>query len=649
MTDIKVNSGVPMIPLEKLLGNPAIFSVRISPDGRHMSWVAPHEGVLNLWLARDGKEAVPVSNDRLRGIQHYGWARNSRQLLYIQDQNGDENWNIFAIDVDSGETRQLTDQSGAGHPVSAQFAGSSPRRPDEVVVGLNNRDETCHDLYLLNTVSGKLELMQQSRTEISHWHIDRDLVVRGYTRAESDGGKSVYLRNEGPGVYREKLRFEHQDALSSELHGFSADNRSVFLVDSRQGNSSALCLLNLDNDELTELFRDPDDSYDVGNLMLHPVDFTPQAVSVYRERCHWLALDPAIEADLERLRDHLPGDFSIESRSDDDMVWIVAYLFDNRPAEYHRYDRASGEIKFICNVRPELSDQPLVEMKPVSYEARDGLTIHGYLSVPTGASGPLPMVLNVHGGPWTRDAWRCNPEAQWLANRGYACLQVNYRGSTGYGKAHINAGDRQWGGDMQNDLSDAVTWAVGQGIADPQKVAIYGGSYGGYATLVGVTATPELYCCGVELVGPSNMETFLTSIPPYWESFRRTMDLRVGRIPRANDGSPKLEQSWDKHDRAEMEFIQAISPLNHVDKVQVPMLIGQGANDPRVKQAESDQFVNRMRENGLEVEYIVYEDEGHGFVRPQNRLDWYHRADRFLARMLGGRCEETAASGSSRG
>ncbi|MEZ5337955.1 MAG: S9 family peptidase [bacterium] len=647
MTDNNGTHTVPLIPLEKLLGNPAIFSVRISPDGRHMSWVAPHDGVLNLWLSRDGAEALPVSNDRLRGIQHYGWARNSRQLLYIQDQGGDENWNIFAIDIESGSTRQLTDQSGAGHPVSATFAGSSRRRPDEIVVGLNNRDESCHDLYLLNTLTGESSLLQESRREIISWHLDRDLNLRGYTLAGSDGGKSVHMREGSEGEFREILRWDHVDAMTSGLHGFTADNGSVYLIDSRSGNSGALGLLDLRSGEQRSLFRDPTDSYDVDNLLLHPVDYTPQAVSVYRERLYWHALDAGLQADLARLSAHRSADFHIESRSDDDRVWIVVYIHDDRAAEYHRFERDSGEISFICSVRPELAEQPLVPMQPVSYTARDGRTIHGYLSLPLHADGPVPLVLNVHGGPWVRDSWRCNPEAQWLANRGYACLQVNYRGSAGYGKDHLNAGDRQWGRDMQNDLTDAVQWAINAGIADPARVAIYGGSYGGYATLAGLTFTPELYCCGAELVGPSNMETFLNSIPPYWESFRRVMDLRVGWIPRNADGTLKDKADYTAEDRAELEFIRSISPLNYVDRIRVPLLIAQGANDPRVKRAESEQVVERMRGNGLEVEYVCYEDEGHGFVRPQNRLDWYHRADRFLAKQLGGRCEAEGSGGAA--
>ena len=281
-------------------------------------------------------------------------------------------------------------------------------------------------------------------------------------------------------------------------------------------------------------------------------------------------------------------------------------------------------------------------MEPVTFESRDGLTIHGYLSLPIDWEGPGPMVLNVHGGPWYRDSFTFHPEAQWLTNRGYACLQVNFRGSSGYGKDFINAGDREWGRKMQDDLTDAVKWAIDQGIADEDKVVIYGGSYGGYATLCGVTFTPDLYAAGISMVGPSNLETFLNTIPPYWESMRQIFDHRVGRIPRYEDGEkagmPKDEADMTEEDR--VEFLRSRSPLFHVDNVRVPMLIAQGANDPRVKQAESDQFAEAMRALGLEVEYVVYENEGHGFAQPDNRLDFYHRADKFLAGILGGRYEE---------
>jgi len=283
-------------------------------------------------------------------------------------------------------------------------------------------------------------------------------------------------------------------------------------------------------------------------------------------------------------------------------------------------------------------------MQPISYPARDGLTIHGYLSLPLDFERPGPLVLNVHGGPWHRDVWSFNPEVQWLANRGYACLQVNFRASVGYGKQHSNAGDREWGGAMQDDLSDAVAWAVAEGIADPQRVAIYGGSYGGYATLAGLTFTPELYAAGISIVGPSNMETFLATIPPYWESMRSRWDQRVARLPRNSDGpqagQPKPEPEWDAAERAEVEFMRSRSPLHHVDNVRAPLLVAQGANDPRVVRAESDQFVAALRDKGLRVEYVVYDNEGHGFSRPENALDFCRRAEKFLSEVLGGRYEE---------
>ena len=334
----------------------------------------------------------------------------------------------------------------------------------------------------------------------------------------------------------------------------------------------------------------------------------------------WTVLDPEIAKDFERLRAFLPGVFQVVSRDLADHRWIVAYSQDTRPPVYYVYDRAAGELQFLFGTKPALEKYTLAEMRPVEIKSRDGLVLHCYLSLPPGVEpASLPLVLNVHGGPWGRDSWGLNPEAQWLANRGYACLQVNFRGSAGFGKRFLHAGDKEWGGKMHDDLIDAVQWAIGEGIADPKRVAIYGGSYGGYAALVGATFTPEVFACAVDIVGPCNLQTFLNSIPPYWEPVRKLFSVRVG--------DPETEQ----------DFLDSRSPLFKADRIQCPMLIAQGANDPRVKQAESEQIVAAMRANGKPVEYMLFEDEGHGFARPENRLKFYAAADRFLARYLGGR------------
>jgi dipeptidyl aminopeptidase/acylaminoacyl peptidase len=346
-------------------------------------------------------------------------------------------------------------------------------------------------------------------------------------------------------------------------------------------------------------------------------------VAWVRTHEEWEVFDESIRNDIDAVRALNPGDFGIHSRTLDDSTWIIGFTEDDRPVSYHRYDRATGRSTFLFYNRPSLAKYALASMQPISFASRDGLTVHGYLTVPPGFEDQrLPMVLLVHGGPWHRDVWGYDPEAQWLANRGYACLQINFRGSTGYGKAFLNAGDKEWGGNMHNDLADAVQWAVDQGVADRDRIAIYGGSYGGYAALVGATFTPDLFKCAVDIVGPSNLITFIETIPPYWESYLEMLHRRVG------------------HPERDKELLESRSPLNHVDRIRIPLLIAQGANDPRVKESESEQIVAAMKTNGIDHEYLLFPDEGHGFAKPENRLKFYAAAERFLAKHMGGRFEE---------
>lgn len=631
-----------LIPREVLFGNPDRINPKLSPCGRYLTYIAPRDGVLNIWLRTVGQlDDRPLTHDTGRGIFSHTWAYNGEYVLYTQDQDGDENTRLFATDI-SGATRCLTPPDpGVGHKVKAILLAASPEHPDELLLGLNNRDETCHDVYRLQLRTGGMQLVQQSWTSVLDWLIDNDLAVRGYAEATPDGG-AVCMVAEGAGGYRELLRYGMEDFLGTSVIGFTPDNSGLYLLDTRGFNAAAAVCISLATGERSVLASDP--RYDVSGVLLHPATHALQAVSVLRERRSWTALDPQVAQDLAHLATTVRGDFVIHSRTLDDSRWLAGFARDDGPVEYYAYDRSSGAMSFLFYHRDDLAQMPLVRMQPVQFAARDGLELHGYLSLPLDWQGPGPMVLDVHGGPWGRDVWGYNSEAQWFANRGYACLQVNFRGSMGYGKEFTSAGDRQWGAAMQDDLSDAVARAIAQGIADPRRVVIYGGSYGGYATLAGVAFTPELYAAGVSIVGPSNMETFLNTIPPYWESFRKQMDLRVGRIPRYSEGEragvPKAEADFTPEERAEVEFLRSRSPLFSVHNVRVPMLIAQGANDPRVNQAESDQFVEAMRAKGLDVEYVVYANEGHGFARPENRLDFYARAEKFLARILGGRFEE---------
>ncbi len=386
----------------------------------------------------------------------------------------------------------------------------------------------------------------------------------------------------------------------------------------------------------TETVLASDETADVADLIIHPVSREVQAVSFSRERIHWRTLEPSIKASLDAIPRIRRGDFGLINRDLADKTWLIYFTTDEGPVYYYRFDRTTQKAKLLFANRSALEDQRLAKMEPITLESRDGLTLHGYLTIPPGTTGKqLPTVLLVHGGPWSRDHWGYNGEVQWLANRGYAVLQVNFRGSRGYGKAFLNAGNREWGGKMQDDLVDAVNWAIERGVTDPDRIAIYGGAYGGYATLVALTDTPDLFRCGVDVVGPSNLITFMENLPPYWKPIAPILWDRVG------------------HPDKDAEFLRSRSPLFKIERITKPLLIAQGANDPRVKRSESRQIVEILQKAGKEVEYVEYPDEGHGFVRPKNRLDFYARAEEFLAKHLGGRFEpptkerNTAGKGTS--
>ena len=402
---------------------------------------------------------------------------------------------------------------------------------------------------------------------------------------------------------------------------FSGDGRSVLMTSAADSDTARLTKVDLATGAATVLASDPE--VDISGVLLHPDTRDPQIAMFLKDRMEYLVLDPSVADDLRAVQKLHPGDPSFAGRDDADATWLIAYNIDAGSVAYYMYDRETRTGKPLFVSRPELADYTLAAMEPFSYPARDGLVIHGYLTFPPGVDrSSLPAVLNVHGGPQVRDAWGYDPEAQWFANRGYLCVQVNYRGSTGYGKSFVAAGDREWGGKMHDDLIDAVSYIVGQGWADPDRVAIYGGSYGGYAALVGAAFTPDVFCCAVDIVGPSNLKTLLETIPPYWAPMIAQLYRRVG--------NPETDE----------EFLWSRSPLSRARDIRTPLLIAQGANDPRVKQAESEQIVAALKDAGIDYEYMLFPDEGHGFAKPENRIKFYAAAERFLARYLGGRFEE---------
>lgn len=613
-----------LIPRETLFGNPERAAVRLSPDGQTMSWLAPRDGVMNIWVApvTNPSDARPITNDRHRGIRSYFWAYTNQHVLYIQDRDGDENWNVYRVNVETAEATNLTDIEG----VRAEIEAVSHREPGKILVGLNNRNEQFHDLYELDLMTGERRMIQQN-DEWAGFVTDDDYRVRFATKYQPDG--TILYSRKTPSGWEEFMVVPEEDTLNTGLGGFDKSGRVAYLYDSRGRNTTALKSVNLETGEETLIAHDP--RADIGGLLSHPTENTIEAVSFEYDRTRWIFLDETVEADFAFLRNVADGDIIITARTLDDNLWMVAYLNDAGPVDYYLFDREERTADYLFSNRSDLKGLPLQPMQPVIIKSRDGLNLVSYLTLPPHAGAnedgipaePLPMVLDVHGGPWARDSWGYNATHQWLANRGYAVLSVNFRGSTGFGKDFINAGNKEWGAKMQDDLTDAVNWATERGIADPDRVAIMGGSYGGYATLAGLTFTPDLYAAGVSIVGPSNIITLLETIPPYWAPAIQLFKTRVG----------------DHTTEQGREFLESRSPLNFADRIAAPLLIGQGANDPRVKQSESDQIVEAMEQKGLPVTYVLYPDEGHGFARPENRISFNAVTEAFLAENLGGRFE----------
>jgi len=580
-----------------------------------MAYLAPDDGVLNVWVKTIGKnDDHPVTHDRDRGIHDYFWAWNNKQILFVQDKAGDENWHIYSIPAKGGEEVDLTPIDG----IQARFISVKPEFPDIILVGINDRVSQLHDIHRIDLNTGERTLEVQNDIGAVGWSVDQNLIVRIGMLPKPDGGFSLLHRENPDSEWKPMLSWGLEDALGTGSAGFAADNETLYMLNSVGTNSAQMRTYNVHTGEEKVIASDP--TYDVSMLFVNPITRKIQAVGFIKDRLTWNVLDPSIRADFDAIAKLHDGFFNIIDRDYADKTWLVVFFSDKGSPAYYAWDRGKKKGTFLFTARPELDKYTLAGMTPVSYETRDGLTIHGYLSLPPDSDKEnLPTVMVIHGGPWVRDVWGYDPEAQWLANRDYAVLQINYRGSTGYGKEFTNAGDREWGGKMQDDISDGVKWLIDSRVADPNRIAIYGGSYGGYATLSGLTKTPGLFACGVDIVGPSNLITFQETIPPYWEPLKPMMYKRIG------------------HPKDDAEFLNERSPLNHIDRIQAPLMIVQGKNDPRVKLAESIQIRDALRKAGKTVKYMEFEDEGHGFVKPENRLKFYAAAEKFLAEHLGGR------------
>jgi len=609
---------VPLIPREVLFGNPTYANPTVSPDGRWLGFLAPDEGVLNVWVgpADNHAQAVPVTHDRGRGIRAYGFCHDDRTLFYLQDRDGDENWRLHLLDLQTGEERCVT----PFEDVQVRILGHNRWNPTTMLLAINKDQPELHDVYSLDLTTGALEKVLDNPGYVG-WMVDTDLTVQGAVSVTEEGGAVFFLVDED-GEFRPWLSVPPEDANTTSPVGFSRDGTTAYLVSSLGANAARLVAVDLATGEETVLAEDP--AYDVGGVEFHPETRRPQAVIFDKDREVWSYLDEDYGRAVEELRDALgiDGELSINRAERTDRVWLVSVTPSDGPVRYYLYDRSTKALRFLFSHKPDLAGYVLAPMEPFTFTARDGLEIHGYITVPPEVERRnLPAVLNVHGGPWARDTWGYHPEAQWLANRGYVCVQVNYRGSTGYGKAFGNAGDKQWGRAMHTDLLDAVDHLARQGLIDRTRVGIMGGSYGGYAALAGAAFTPEVFRCAVDLCGPSNLLTLIESIPPYWKPVVSMMYAKVG-----NPATEK-DMLWER------------SPLSKIDNIRIPVLVAQGANDPRVKQAEAEQIVTALKEKGLPHQYLLFPDEGHGLAKPENRETYYAAAERFLAEHLGGRSE----------
>ncbi|MGB0983272.1 MAG: S9 family peptidase [Saprospiraceae bacterium] len=599
------------IPLKDFFKNAEKTGYQLSPDGKHIAYLAPFESRMNIHVRPiDGTAETRVTSVEDRDISGFIWGSDSR-ILYMRDFGGDENFHILATNIDGTNDNDLTPFDG----VRAQFIDELEDDDDYIIVGLNKRNPQIFDPYRLNIETGALEMIAENPGNITSWMTDHDGKLR--LAIATDGvNESILYRKTETDAFENVLTTNFKETLSPLF--FTFDNQYIYAASNLGRDKTAIIQYDLvQNKEIEEIFSHPD--VDVTDLSYSRKNkkLTTISYNTWKRQYHFLSEK---RAELqEKLQQQLQGEVVLVSKNKAEDVVLIRTYSDRSLGAYYIYDIKSDTLKKISEVSPWLKEEELAEMRPIKYQSRDGLTIHGYLTLPNGVEAKnLPIVVNPHGGPWVRDNWGFNPEVQFLANRGYAVLQMNYRSSTGYGKAFWEAGFGKWGLEMQDDITDGVQWLIDEGIANKNRVAIYGGSYGGYATLAGITLTPDVYACAIDYVGVSNLFTFMETIPPYWAPYLAMLHEMVG--------NPNNEEDNKR--------MKATSPVFHVDKIKVPLLIAQGAKDPRVAQAESDQVVEALQKNGVTVEYLLKENEGHGFRNEENRFEFYETMERFLTTHL---------------
>jgi dipeptidyl aminopeptidase/acylaminoacyl peptidase len=628
----------PLVPREILFANPARTDPKVSPDGSQLSWLAPDKSnTLNVWTsALDGTNAHCVTNETGDPIEWYTWAGDGKHVLYLHDNAGDEIPHLFSADLTNGNVRDLTPFRG----VRAQNVLTNSRQPAAALVAMNLRDRTKFDMYRVDLETGAIKLEAQNPGDVLTWRADNNFVLRAATAFDGTTGRTIIrVRDAADKPWRdlvvmpfERALFAGQVVNGSLVVGFDSDNKSLLIVSALHSDKGRLVRVDLqDGHEIGVLAENPQcdvEFVDVGRLgmepgvILHPVTDALQAVEFNYTAPHWSFLDPKLKTDFEMINREAPGFIDLVSRDNSDRTWIVAIRQSDAPGKFYTFNRDTKKLTPLFDENPDLAKFKLAAKQPVVIKARDGLELVSYLTTPVGIEPKkLPMVLLIHGGPWDRDSNDYDQEVQFLANRGYAVLQVNYRGSTGFGIKFFNAGNLQVGLGMVEDLFDAARWAVDQGIADPKRIAAMGGSMGGFATLRALEMRPDLFACGVDEFGPADEAIGLRLFPKYWPNI-------IARW-RRREGDADHDENWNRK----------ISPLYHVDAIRAPLLIGQGKNDPRVNIENADAMVAALRKGKREVTYVVYADEGHGFARPENQFDFYGRVEEFLAKHLGGRAE----------
>lgn len=606
----------PLIPRSVILEESERGNPLLSPDGKRIAYCAPYMGIQNIWVRTVGRNDDRAVTSNNNGIPYCYWQADGEHVLYFQDQGGDENAHLLQTDIRTGVTKDLTPLPGA----RAMGLIAEPAQPDVILIHVNSRDVRFFDLYRLDLTTGSMELDTENPGDVSQFYADHHLRVKVAFATKPDNSAEIRVRDSVKDPWRTLVSWgaDEMNSDNTGVAGFTADDSKIWVITSLGANAERLLEVDLRTGATTVLSEDP--QFDVSGLMVNPLDNTLEAVAYEKERTTWIFFDPSIRKEFESLERVRGGSISIRSRDRLDVSWLVRFTASNSPAAYYLFDRSTRKAVFLFSEDPKLETLQLAKKEPIQFKSQDGMTIYGYLTLPVGITpNGIPLVVQVHGGPWTRDSWDIDFRVQCLANRGYAVLQVNFRASTGYGKEYQNAGNLEWGGKVIQDLVDGKNWVIAQGIADPKRVAIMGGSFGGYAVLCALAFHPMEFACGISMNAISDANLFFASMPPHWTVGRARFETRMGKDP---------------------EFLKEISPLNKADQIECPLLIMHNVNDTRVKLEQSDQMVTALRKNGKEVTYLVFPDAGHvSGGAHANFLKRWAAIEVFLGKQLGGRVE----------